>query len=103
MNKRLEILTRLVASGAADSFARYALALEYRKERQLEAAIEVFEQLKDIDAAYLPMYLMCGQILVELRRVDDARQWLQAGLELAGKTGDTKALGELRGELEQLG
>ena len=102
MNKRLELLTRLVDSGSADSFTRYALALEYRKERQPAAAIEVFEQLRQLDAAYLPMYLMAGQVLIELERPDDARQWLQAGIELAQALGDPKALGELRSELEQL-
>lgn len=102
MNKRLEMLTRLVNSGTADAFARYALALEYRKEHQLDAAIGAFAQLRELDATYLPMYLMAGQILIELGRRDEARQWLQAGCDLAAKVGDAKALGELRSELEQI-
>ncbi len=99
MNKRLEILEKMVKSGTGDSFAQYALALEYRKEDRVEEAIDTFCALRERDPNYLPMYLMAGQIYVTSARLAEARDWLTAGIGLAKAQGDHKALGELEAEL----
>jgi len=101
MNKRLEYLSKLVQGGTADSFAHYALGLEYKKEQQLDAAIETFAKLRAKDPQYLPMYLMAGQLLVSLGRLPEAQAWLQAGIEVAKAQGSSQALGELQAELAQ--
>ncbi len=101
MNKRLELLTKMVNSGTADSFAHYALALEYKKEQQFDAALEAFTNLRSKDPQYLPMYLMAGQMLGSLGRASEAQEWLRAGIELANKQGNSQALGELQSELAQ--
>lgn len=102
MNKRLSMLEKMVAAGQADSFAQYALALEYRRENQAEDALRTFVALRKSDPSYLPMYLMAGQLLRALERGPDAREWLGAGIVLAESKGDVKALGELQSELAQL-
>ncbi len=99
MNKRLEVLEKMVNSGTGDSFAWYALALEYRKENRVEEAISTFCSLRERDPDYLPMYLMAGQIYVAAARLAQARDWLTAGITLAKAKGDHKALGELEAEL----
>lgn len=99
MNKRLEVLVKMVQSGNADSFAHYALALEYKKEQQFDSALETFTQLRSKDPQYLPMYLMAGQLLNSLGRREQAQEWLSAGIELAKTQGNSQALGELQGEL----
>lgn len=99
MNKRLAVLEKMTSSDAADSFAFYGLAMEYRKEGRIDDALATFARLKAKDAGYLPMYLMAGQMLVEAQRASEARTWLQAGIELASARGDTKTLGELESEL----
>jgi tetratricopeptide (TPR) repeat protein len=99
MNKRLEMLEQLVANGQADSFARYALAMEYRKEQRFVDALGVFEALRETDPDYLPMYLMAGQLLIDMARGSDAKPWLEAGIALARKTGDGKAEAELEAAL----
>ena len=101
MNKRLEYLSKLVQGVTADSFAHYALGLEYKKEQQLDAAIETFAKLRAKDPQYLPMYLMAGQLLVSLGRLPEAQAWLQAGIEVAKAQGNSQALGELQAELAQ--
>lgn len=95
MNKRLEMLEKMVASGGADSFARYALAMEYRKAGRHEEALGAFSALRDADPDYLPMYLMVGQLLIDTQRGDDAKGWLTAGIALAKQKGDGKAEAEL--------
>jgi tetratricopeptide (TPR) repeat protein len=103
MNKRLEYLSKLVQGGTADSFAHYALGLEYKKEQQFDAALETFAKLRAKDSQYLPMYLMAGQLLVSLGRLPEAQDWLQAGIEVAKAQGNSQALGELQSELGQAG
>ncbi|HVW25378.1 MAG TPA: tetratricopeptide repeat protein [Polyangiaceae bacterium] len=95
MSKRLEMLEKLAASGKADAFALYALAMEYRSAGRTEDSLRAFETLRAKDATYLPMYLMAGQLLQEMSRTDDARSWLEAGVELAASKGDAKAKNEL--------
>lgn len=99
MNKRLDTLVRMVESGTADSFAHYALALEYRKDGQFDQALKVFNLLRSKDPAYLPMYLMAGQILVSQSQPNEARDWLTAGIGIAQQQGNAKALSELQAEL----
>ena len=102
MNKRLAMLEKMVAAGQADSFAHYALALEYRRENRSEDAVRAFQTLREKDASYLPMYLMAGQVLRSLERGADAREWLERGIALAEQKRDMKALGELQSELSQI-
>ena len=99
MNKRLEMLEKLVAGGKADSFARYALAMEYRREQRVADSLSTFEALRAGDPDYLPMYLMAGQLLIESTRPAEAREWLTAGTEVARRTGDAKTLSELEDAL----
>ena len=100
MNKRLDMLVRLVASGTADSFGWYALALEYRKLGRVDDALKTFEALAEKDPDYLPMYLMAGQMLTEADRLVDAVWWLESGLALAKRVGNSQAAGELEQALE---
>jgi tetratricopeptide (TPR) repeat protein len=93
------MLEKMTAAGSADSFAWYALALEYKKEERVEDALRTFEALRARDPNYLPMYLMAGQMLLDTGRAGDARGWLEQGIELAQRKGDQKALGELEGAL----
>jgi predicted Zn-dependent protease len=103
VNKRLAFLEQTTRAGSADSFAWYALALEYRKEQRPDDAVRTFESLRQKDPDYLPLYLMAGQTLVEAGRADAAGEWLRAGIELARTQGDGKALSELESALADLG
>jgi predicted Zn-dependent protease len=102
MNKRLEILSQLVESGQADSFARYALALEYKKAGRNDEALAAFEALRAADPDYLAMYYMAGQLLLDMDREAQARDWLEAGVEIARRKGESKTLGELEATLAEI-
>ena len=99
MNKRLEMLEKMVAGGGADSFARYALAMEYRKAGRHADALATFGALREADPGYLPMYLMAGQLLIDTQRGDEAKGWLTAGIALAKQKGESKAEAELAAAL----
>ncbi len=102
MNKRLAMLEKMVDSGQADAFARYALAMEYRKEGRVDDAMTAFEALREADDSYLPQYLMAGQTLAEAGRAEEARVWLEQGMAVAQKHGDGKTLGEIQDALSSL-
>ncbi len=102
MRNRLEVLERLVSAGQADSFGRYALAMEYRKLGRFPEALAAFTALRSRDPDYLPAYQMAGKLLTELERPADARPWLEAGLALAERLGNAKTAEELRQALTDL-
>lgn len=99
MSKRLLFLEKMVADGKADSFGHYCLALEYKGLGRVDDAVTAFENLRAKDAAYVPMYLMCGTMLLDASRTDEARNWLSWGKDAASRAGDSKALGEIQDAL----
>ena len=102
MSKRLAMLEQMVAKGAADSFALYALALEYAGLDRIDEAVSTFTSLRAKDPGYVPMYLMCGSTLTKAGRPADAREWLVEGVTVARAKGDSHALGEIESALAAL-
>jgi tetratricopeptide (TPR) repeat protein len=105
VSKRLEYLLKLTSrqdAAEVDPFAWYGLAMEYRGLERYDEAFATFERLRSCAPEYVPMYLMCGQMLEKLGRGTDARSWLRAGIEAARQKGDAHALSELESALEAL-
>jgi hypothetical protein len=99
MNKRLSMLEKMTAGGAGDSFAWYALAMEYAGLSRVDDALATYKTLREKDPSYVPMYLMCGTMLQKAQRQDDGREWLVAGIDVARAKGDSHALSELESAL----
>ena len=102
MNKRIEMLDKLIAKGTRDPFVRYARALELRGLGQLEDALTALGEVRDLHPEYVPTFLMAGQIATELERIDDARGWLTAGISAAKAVRDEHARSELQSALDGL-
>jgi predicted Zn-dependent protease len=102
-SKRLEFLVKMTDAGAKDPFVWYGLAMEYRSLERTEEALAAFQTLRERFPDYVPMYLMCGQMLQAMSRKDDARTWLTAGIEAARAKGDGHASSELEAALGALG
>jgi predicted Zn-dependent protease len=105
-SKRLTFLLKLTGQqgpAGADPFAWYGLAMEYRSLERHDEALATFDALRARAPDYVPMYLMCGQMLEKMGRADDARAWLASGIEAARAKGDAHALSELEGALGTLG
>lgn len=100
--KRLTMLEGLTQAGKADSFAWYALALEYKSFERIDDALRTFRQLCEKDASYVPMYLICGTMLAHAGRVREAREWLERGMAKAFEVGNTHAAKELEEALHAL-
>jgi tetratricopeptide (TPR) repeat protein len=102
MSRRLEFLLKVTSSGSEDPFSWYGLAMEYRALSRHDEALATFEKLRAGSPDYVPMYLMCAQLLEAMRRPEDARSWLTAGIEAARTKGDSHAMSELQSALESL-
>ena len=100
--KRLMYLEKVTRDGTTDPFPWYGLALEYRNLGRIDESLQTFTTLRASHASYVPMYLMCGQMLEKAERTDEAREWLTAGIAAATKAGDSHARGELEGALSTL-
>ena len=102
-SKRLDFLLKMTSGGNDDPFVWYGLAMEYRSLRRFDEALSTFEALRARTPDYVPMYLMCGQMLESMGRAADAKAWITSGIEAARKKGDGHALSELEGALQALG
>jgi hypothetical protein len=99
MSKRLAFLLKATEK-SEDPFVWYGLAMEYRSLSRLDEAVATFEVLRARSPGYVPMYLMCGQVLESMGRRADARSWLAAGIEAARSGGDMHSLSELETALQ---
>lgn len=95
--ERLAMLEQMVEKGADDPFVWYARALELRSLGRLDEALTAFADVHARFPDYVPTYLMAGQVAQALDRSDEARRWLEQGIEKAAAAGDAHA----RSELEQ--
>lgn len=102
-SKRLAVLEKMTAAGSKDPFAWYGLALEYKGLGRIDDALATFGKLRDLDPTYVPQYLMCGALLLELGRTAEARTWLTDGIAAARAKGDSHALSELESALAGAG
>ncbi len=100
--KRLAVLEKITASGQADSFAWYGLALEYQSFGRTDDALEAFRSLREKDPDYVPMYLMCGTMMVNAGNPAEGREWLESGLLKAREKGESHAVSELEEALNQV-
>jgi tetratricopeptide (TPR) repeat protein len=101
-SKRLAVLEKMTSAGSTDPFAWYGLAMEYKSLGRPDDAVATFTKLRALEPGYVPQYLMCGTLLLDLGRHADARDWLAEGVTTARAKGDTHALSELQDALARL-
>lgn len=96
MSSRLEEIQNIIAQIPDDPFPRYGLALEYKNLGQLEDARRAFDELLEKHPAYVPQYLMHGNLLVQMKDKAAARGVLEKGIAAAQAARNQHALGELQ-------
>ncbi len=100
--KRLALLEKMTAEGSADSFVWYGLANEYAGFGRVDDALRTFHSLRARDPEYVPMYLICGNMLVKAGRAAEAREWFEAGTAAARAARNDHAVSELEDALAAL-
>jgi len=99
---RIVTFQSFIARAPDDPFPRYGLAMELRTRGDVDAAIREFVTLMDRFPDYVPTYLMAGNTLAEVGRVDDAKDAYRRGLAAAERKADRHAASELEGALAAL-
>jgi hypothetical protein len=103
MSARLDMLEKLIGKGSLDPFVHYARAMELRSLGRGAEALQAFRELCERFPAYVPTYLMAGQLALELSQPDAARQFMEQGILHARQAGDSHAEAELAKALGSLG
>lgn len=99
---RIEKMEQLLSDTPEDVFLNYAYGMELFKESRIQEAITAFAKVRELDSNYVPAYFQQGQMLAQEGRIEEARAILTEGIEVAKKTGDDHALGEMTEYLETL-
>lgn len=93
--KRIKILEQYIREDPADSFSRYALALELSTEDQDKAVALLLALIKG-DPQYVPAYYQAAILLLEQNRIEETKIVLAEGIKMAAQQNDHKTIKELR-------
>ncbi len=85
-----------------NAFARYGLAMELVGQGQVAAGLAEFETLLAAHPDYTAGYQMAAQTLAKEERIPEAIAKLNAGIASARRTGNTHAMSEMQGMLDEL-
>lgn len=92
---RIEQLKSFLVQNPADLFSRHALAMEYIKRGEDEAARQMLESVLSIDPSYIGSYYHLGKLLERCGDADAATEVYRKGMDVAHQAGDRHAWGEL--------
>jgi len=96
---RRHALEEILQRNPRDPFALYALALECVNAGEDHQALNYFQTLRDEHPDYLPAYYHFAQALRRNGRTREAAEVLQAGIEVARRSGNSHTLSELEAAL----
>jgi Tfp pilus assembly protein PilF len=99
---KIAALKEILALDAANSFARYGLAMEFAAKGETDAALQQFETLLGNDPEYTAGYFMAAQTLSNAGRNVEAIGKLKAGIDCAKRAGNQHALSEMQAMLDVL-
>lgn len=96
-------IEELIQSDPNDVFLQYALAKVCVMEGDVEYGLAQFQSVIDRNPDYVAAYFQKGQVLAEHGRIEEAREIVTAGIQVARKNGDRHAESEMAGFLDALG
>lgn len=103
MSTRRVKIQQMLAREPHDAFLHFGLAMEWLKEANPAEAVASFDRAIAADVKYLAAYYHKGKTLIGLSRVDEARQTLDFGIDMAKRCGDSHAMAEMQELLASAG
>lgn len=100
---RREQIESMLRENPEDTFLRYSLAMEHRKEGNTDEAIAGFRRLIEGAEPFVPAFFMAGQTLADHGEIEGAREMLRHGIDEARRQGDNHAAAEMSELLGVLG
>lgn len=99
---RIEEFQKFIKDRPLDPMPRYALAMELKNRDRLEESIQAFRELIEKFPDYPAAYYQGAMVLISLKRTDEAKEMLKAGIEAAEKKGDFHTRSEMEDALDSL-
>lgn len=99
---KIKQLARQIKHNPGDSFSKFALALEFRKEGEFKKARILFEDILSSDPEYVGVYYHLGKLYEALDRLSDAKELYQKGIKVADTQNEARTKSELEEALTQL-
>ncbi len=99
---RIEKLLEFIKTSGEDSFLQHALALEYVKIGNEEAAKELFTAILQREPTYTGSYYHLGKLYERLGEYGKAIETYQKGMEIATLAADKHSYNELQMALEEI-
>lgn len=100
---RREKIEAMLKDDPGDSFLRYSLAMEMSTAGETDEALELFGQLCCDSPPNVPAFFRSAQILADLDRISESRDFLRRGIDAARAQGDAHAAAEMSEMLADLG
>jgi tetratricopeptide (TPR) repeat protein len=101
-NPNIEVFQKAIERDPGNTFARYAIAMEYRKLKQYDESLAAFADTSEHDPNYISAYQMGGQTAVDADRKELAREMLEKGIEVAREQGNDHAASEMTELLDSI-
>lgn len=101
MSRREQLQTMLQAE-PDDVFLNYALAKAFVAEGRIEDGLARFRRTLELDPDHVASYFQLAQVLAGEGNVDEARNVVTQGIDVARKVGDSHAEMEMSGFLDSL-
>jgi Tfp pilus assembly protein PilF len=99
---RIEKLNGFLKDSPEDSFLQHALALEYIKINNDNAARELFEAILNREPGYVGSYYHLAKLLERAGDINGAIAVYERGMDAAKKAGDKHAYNELQMAKEEM-
>ena len=99
---RIARIKEFLKDSPNDSFLKHALALEYIKIGDDNAARTLFEELLAFEPGYVGSYYHLGRLLERTGLPQEAIAAYEKGMEMAKAAGDKHAYNELQAALDDL-
>lgn len=99
---RINNLENILQTDPNDTFARYALGLEYMSLKDFCKAREMFEELKTLDPNYAATYYQLGKTYEQLGDENEARKIYEKGIFVSASQSDFHTKEELEQALNDL-
>lgn len=99
---KIKQLARQIKANPNDSFSKFALALEFRKQGNFAKTRVLFEDILTSDPDYVGTYYHLGKLYEALDRPADARVLYKRGIKVADQQKENRTKSELQEALNQL-
>lgn len=99
---KIKQLARQIKHNPGDSFSKFALALEFRKQGKFKNARILFEDILKHDPDYVGVYYHLGKLYEMHDRLQDARDMYEKGIPKAEQQQKKRTKSELQEALQNV-